>query len=111
MFGAWYPLRFPASVFFSWVCMFYRFSLFVIRFPRHRDVLRSLSLSLLCRSFFAVAKKADRSRIFQWTVLSEQCRSPLSPPRRTLSLSLSLSPLCFPLSALFLVLPPRRTVN
>jgi hypothetical protein len=38
-------------VFFSWVCMFYRFSLFVIRFPRHRDVLRSLSLSLLCRSF------------------------------------------------------------
>jgi hypothetical protein len=36
-------------VFFSWVCMFYRFSLFVIRFPRHRDVLRSLSL--LCRSF------------------------------------------------------------
>jgi hypothetical protein len=80
MFGAWYPLRFPASVFFSWVCMFYRFSLFVIRFPRHRDVLRSLSLSLslLCRSFFAVAKKADRSRIFQWTVLSEQCRFPFS---------------------------------
>ena len=47
-FGAWYPLRFPASVFFSWVCMFYRFSLFVLIFSSEQcsvnsAVLRSLS--------------------------------------------------------------------
>jgi hypothetical protein len=83
-------------VFFSWVCMFRFFcSFFAIR-----------SVSLIRRSFSkggafsyfpvnstqwtvpfsavflfllsAVASaKVGRSRIFQWTVLSEQCRSPL----------------------------------
>jgi hypothetical protein len=50
--GAWYTLRFPASVLFSWVCMFYRLLLLVFFDVRYSFLaLRSVSVS---RSFYSI---------------------------------------------------------
>ena len=64
--GAWYDLRFPVSVLFSWVCMWYRlmfnvvcFPSFAIRFPK--SDFRSLRRGGLFLSSAIASAKADRS--------------------------------------------------